>query len=69
MAGSIRRVTLSKYAGQVPQVCEHHTQKQRHHTLRHSQRNTHKEATADCSIPKKSNRRKLLKNQNSGFEI
>ena len=38
MAGGPGWFTLPEHAGQVPDVCKHHTQEQRHNTLRHSQR-------------------------------
>ena len=38
MAGDFGRITIPEHAGQVPVVREHHTQEQRHHTLRYTKR-------------------------------
>ena len=48
MAGGSRGTTVPEHAGQVPNLHRHHTKKQPHHTLRHSQRVEVKEARNYC---------------------
>ena len=53
MAGGFRRITLSKHAGQVPVVRKHHTQEQRHHTLRHTKRIKSQETGTHSQVPQR----------------
>ena len=69
MAGDSGRITVPEHAGQVPVVREHHTQEQRHHTLRYFQRTKTLKTGTNSQVPQRHNRTELPQDKDSRFEV
>ena len=69
MAGGPGWTTFPEHAGQVPVIREHHTQEQRHHTLRHSQGTQSQEAGTHSQVPQRNHRTELPQDKVSGSQV
>jgi len=64
MAGDSGGITIPEHV-----VRKHHTQEQRHHTLRHTKRIKSQETGTHSQVPQRHHRKELPQDKDSRFEV